>query len=84
MLINGPADGKYRGSMSQERKIIPIREGRIRKDIRDLKAQIRKTPKENSGQIGLLGDDPEEVCRELDEVGKRVLQEDYESPKNKN
>lgn len=61
--------------MTYERKIIPIREGRIRKDIRDLKAQIRNAPKGDSGSVGLLGDNPEEVCRELDEVQKRFLGE---------
>lgn len=62
--------------MSQERKIIPIREGRIRKDIRDLKGQIRKAPKGGSGQFGLLGDAPEEVCRELDEVAQKFMEKD--------
>jgi len=62
--------------MSQERKIIPIREGRIRKDIRDLKAQIKQVPRRDYGQVGLLGEDPEKVCQEIDEVAKKFMDED--------
>lgn len=66
--------------MSQERKIIPIQEGRIRRDIRDLKSQIRSRPKPDSGQVDLLGSEPEEVCQELDELQEEYLGESSRKP----
>lgn len=62
--------------MKQEPKVLSLHNARIRRDLKAMKEGIKSRPRPRDGELNLLGDDPEKVCRELDGVAKRFMEKD--------